>query len=74
MKVSHHAAIRFLERIMNLKEYTSEQVKRAIAFLEKDTDNIEFFNKQRVILPSFPHFEVIQRENMIITIIPKSRA
>lgn len=71
MKASQHAAVRFLERIMNLKEYTSTQIDRAMQFLERDTENIEFFNKQRIILPSFPQYVAIQRDNMIITIIPK---
>ena len=71
MKASKHAGVRFLERIMNLKSYTAEQIHNAMGFLEKDTSNIEFYNKQRIIIPSFPEFVAIQRDNVIITIIPK---
>jgi len=71
MKASTHAGVRFLERIMNLKNYTTDQIHNAMGFLEKDTSNIEFHNKQRIIIPSFPQFVAIQRDNVIITIIPK---
>lgn len=73
MKASQHAAVRFLERIMNLKSYTKDQINRAMVLLERDTSDIEFFNKQRIILPSFPQFVAIQRDNMIITVIPKKQ-
>jgi len=56
---------------MNLKQYTAEQIHNAIGFLEKDTADIEFYNKKRIIIPRFPQFVAIQRDNMIITIIPK---
>jgi len=71
MKASHHAAVRFLERIMDLKSYTTDQIHNAMGFLEKDTSNVEFHNKKRIIIPSFPQFVAIQKDNMIITIIPK---
>ena len=71
MKASTHAGVRFLERIMNLKNYTKDQIHNAMGFLEKDTSNIEFHNKRRIIIPSFPQFVAIQRDNVIITIIPK---
>jgi len=71
MKASTHAGVRFLERIMNLKQYTAEQIQNAIGFIERDTSNVEYHNKRRIIIPSFPQFVAIQRDNMIITIIPK---
>ena len=71
MKASHHAAVRFLERIMDLKSYTTDQIHNAMGFLEKDTSNVEFHNKKRIIIPSFPQFVAIQKDNVIITIIPK---
>ena len=71
MKVSNHAGVRFLERIMNLKQFTAEQIYNAMQFIEKDTSNIEYHNKKRIIIPSFPQFVAIQIDNMIVTIIPK---
>jgi len=71
MKASHHAAVRFLERIMNLRSYTTDQIHNAMGFLEKDTSNVEFHNKKRIIIPSFPQFVAIQKDDVVITIIPK---
>jgi len=71
MRASKHAGVRFLERIMNLKSYTAEQIHNAMGFLERDTSNIDFHNKKRIIIPSFPQFVAIQKDNVIITIIPK---
>jgi hypothetical protein len=56
---------------MNFKDATYKEIGKAMEFLEKDTSNIDFHGKQRFILPSFPQFVVIQRENVIITVIPK---
>ena len=71
MKASTHAGVRFLERIMNLKQYTTEQIHNAMQFIERDTSNVEYHNKRRIIIPSFPQFVAIQRDNVIVTIIPK---
>jgi len=55
----------------SIKSYTTDQIHNAMGFLEKDTSNVEFHNKKRIIIPSFPQFIAIQKDNMIITIIPK---
>lgn len=72
MKVSIHAAERFLERIMAKASYTCFDVNMAIAYLEKVLkDVIPRGNTTQFVLPGFENFRVVYRANMVITIIPK---
>jgi len=72
MRVTRHAAVRFLERVMNKSKYTKEELNRAYKFLEKETKNIVIKDyKVFFSLPSFKNFKALVIGNSIITIIPK---
>jgi len=40
LKITRHAAIRFLERIIGMSVYTKQDLKRAYDFLQAETKNI----------------------------------
>ena len=72
MKVTRHAAVRFLERVMNKSKYTKEELNRAYKFLEEETKNIVVQGyKTYISLPSFKQFRALVIENRVITILPK---
>jgi len=72
MKVSVHAAQRFLERVMNKSTYTCIDVDFTIRYLEKLLSSVVPNSRSmRFVLPGFENFKVIYRENTIITVIPK---
>lgn len=72
MKVSIHAAERFLERVMAKTDYTCFDINMVIAYLEKVFQDVvpNSCNKHFVI-PGFQNYKAISRQNTIITIIPK---
>jgi hypothetical protein len=72
MKVSIHAAERFLQRVMAKVNYTCFDVNMAIAYLEKALkDVVPRGNTTQFALPGFEKFRVVYREGSVITIIPK---
>ena len=70
MKVTQHAAERFLQRVFQWKKYSMEQVIRARKLLTRDISEIKT-QRSRVILPSFPNFVGIVKNNTLVTIVPK---
>ncbi len=70
MNVTYHAGERFLQRVFNLTKYTTKQVRNAMKLIENDIQNIHHRSKN-FILPSFPEFTCIVKENALVTIIPK---
>jgi len=72
MKITIHAAQRFLERVMSKETYTCLDVDFAMRFLEKILkDVVPTGSATSFVLPSFEHFRVIYKEGSVITIIPK---
>ncbi len=72
MKVSIHAAERFLQRVISKANYSCFDVNMAIAYLEKALkDVVPRGNTTQFVLPGFENFRVVYRENSVITIIPK---
>jgi len=72
IKVTHHAAIRFLQRVMNKSDYTKQDIYKAYKFLEAETCNIVIKNyKDYFRLPSFKNYRAVVVENQLITILPK---
>jgi len=72
MKISQHAAERFLQRVIKLKEFTQKDLYNAYDFLEKDTKDVVVNGyKKYFTLPSFSGFKAIVIENTIVTILPK---
>jgi len=70
MIVTYHAGERFLERVFNLSKYGRKEVFNAIKLIERDVKNVQHRNKN-FVLPSFPNFNCIVRENTLVTLIPK---
>ena len=71
MKITYHAGERFLERVFGFTSYSRKQISNARRLLERDLYNLQLRNKSRVVLPSFPKFYGVFRENTLITVIPK---
>lgn len=75
MKVTTHAAQRFLQRVMNKSDYTCLDVDFAIRFLAKLLEDVvpNSYSKH-FVLPGFENYKVVYKENTIITIIPKGES
>lgn len=72
MKISAHAAQRFLQRVMKKTDYTCLDVDFAIRFLENLLEDVVPRSRSmRFILPSFENYQIIYRDNTVVTIIPK---
>jgi len=70
-KVSYHAGERFLQRVLGIYEYSKKDVINAINVIKADLFNV-VSPKQRFVLPSFSKFNVVVKENVVVTIVPKS--
>jgi hypothetical protein len=74
MKVSTHAGIRFLERVMTRNTYTSLDISFAIEYLEKVLrDVIPISQSTQFVLPGFQNFRVVYKDGNVVTIIPKDK-
>ncbi|WP_457749962.1 hypothetical protein [Sulfurimonas sp.] len=74
MKVSAHAAQRFLERVMNKSTYTCLDVDFSIRYLEKLLqDIIPTSYAKTFVIPGFENYRVIYRNNTVVTIIQKGK-
>ncbi len=72
MKVSIHAAERFLQRVISKADYSCFDVNMAITYLENVLkDVVPRGNTTQFVLPGFENFRVVYRQNSVITIIPK---
>lgn len=72
MKVTRHAAERFLQRVLNKKSYTRLEMYRAYKFLEAETKDIVVHGyKVFFPLPSFNRYSVLVIDNEIVTVMPK---
>ena len=72
MKVTLHAAERFLERVFGMDHYSKKEKYRAIALLEKEVRDIVVVGKKRMfVLPSFPQARAVFFDNTIVTILAK---
>ena len=72
MKVTHHAAKRFLERVIGMQYYGKKEIRRAYRFLEKETDSILVHNRRRhIALPSFKAYRAVIVDNTLVTIVPR---
>lgn len=75
MKVTYHAAQRFLERVIKKTDFSKYEVHRTVEYLEKVLkDVIVRSYKNFFPLPGFENqFYVVYKENSAITIIPKDK-
>ena len=72
MKVSVHAAQRFLERVMQKSTYSNKDIGFTMRFLEKSLqDIVPTSYAKRFVIPGFENYRAIYRENTVITIIQK---
>lgn len=72
MKITIHAAQRFLERVMNKSDYTCFDVDFALRFLEKTFSNVIVTSYAKpFVVPGFENYKAIHKENTIITIVLK---
>jgi len=70
MHITYHAAERFLQRVFHFSTYTKSEIFKAIKLISKDIADVDHRSKN-FILPSFPEYNCIVKENAIVTIIPK---
>ena len=74
MKISIHAAQRFLERVISKVDYNCFDINFAIAYLEKLLQDVVVTKKMtHFVLPGFEQYQAVYRENTIVTIVPKGR-
>ena len=74
MKITTHAAKRFLERVMSRETYTCLDLDFAIRFLEKVlSDVVPTGSSTSFVLPSFKNYRVVYKEGCVVTIIPKGK-
>lgn len=72
MRITVHAAQRFLERVMSKKTYTYIDIDFAMRYLEKLLRDVVVNSyATHFVLPSFENYRVVYKEGSVITIIPK---
>ena len=73
MKVSYHAGQRFLERVIKKADFTKYEVHRTVEYLERLLADVVLNSYAKPFaLPGFENqFQVINRDNVAITIVPK---
>ena len=70
MRVTYHAAERFLQRVFQFTNYSKKQINDARKLIERDIRNLRT-DRSRFILPSFPDFLGVVTDGALVTIIPK---
>ena len=75
MKVTYHAAQRFLERVIEKSNFSKYEVHRTVGYLEKTLQDVMIRSYKGFFpLPGFENkFYVLAQENNAITIIPKGK-
>lgn len=74
MKVSYHAAKRFLERVINQLEFSTMDIHNTQDYLEVLLKDVVITSyKRQFALPNFQRFVGIYQEDVLVTIIPKDK-
>lgn len=75
MKVTYHAAQRFLERVVKKSDFSKYEVHRTVEYLERSFQDVVVNSfKEFFPLPGFENrFYVVAQENCAVTIIPKDK-
>lgn len=74
MRVTFHAAQRFVERVLKMHSFSGEEISRAKKYLEMLTkDIVPNSYAKRFVLPGFENYSCVCSENTIITVIPKDK-
>lgn len=72
MKITYHAAQRFLERVMSRVKYTHQDVEFAMRYLEKLLKDVVISSPAKYfVLPGFEDYKAVYKANVVVTIIPK---
>jgi len=72
MKITRHAAERFLQRVMGKNSFTKKDMYRAYKFLEAETRDIVIHGyKVFFPLPSFGRYSVLVIDDEVVTVMPK---
>lgn len=73
MKITYHAAQRFLERVVKKSNYSKYEVHRTIEYLQRVFKDVVVTSYKRLCpLPGFEKdYFVVLKENSVVTIIPK---
>ncbi len=71
MRVTYHAGERLLQRVFQFATYSKKQIHDAVRLIERDVRDVQYRNKKRFILPSFPDFYAVVVEDHLVTVIPK---
>lgn len=74
MRVTIHAAQRFVERVLKLHSFSSKEIDCAKTYLEMLTkDIVPNSYAKRFVLPGFESYSCVCYENTIVTVIPKDK-
>jgi len=74
MKVSYHAAQRFLERVVNQLEFSKMDIHNTQDYLEGMLKDVVISSyKRQFALPNFQRFVGVYQEDVLVTIIPKDK-
>ncbi len=74
MRITFHAAQRFVQRVLKRQEVSSTELFWAKGYLEALTRDIILSSYSgRFALPGFGRFSCVCQENTLITIIPKDK-
>jgi hypothetical protein len=71
MKVTYHAAERFIQRILGKLEYTKKEVLNAKEYLTNLFKNV-VTHRQMVVVPGFSNYVAVVKENNVVTILEKN--
>ncbi len=71
MRVTYHAGERLLQRVFQFANYSKKQIHDAVRLIERDVCDVQYRNKKRFTLPSFPDFYAVVVEDSLVTVIPK---
>lgn len=74
MKVTLHAAERFLQRVMNKAKFNFQDVLTAQQELMRTMNNVVVTSYRRnIVIPGHENYVGVYQENTLITIFPKDR-
>ncbi len=73
LEVTHHAVIRFLQRVMKKSRFTQSEFAKAYLFLQKSFANV-VTHRSVVPFPQIKGYVAIVRDNSVVTVIEKNRA
>ena len=72
MRVSHHAAERFLQRVFHMDRYSRHDINRARKLLQRDVSSLVVTGVKRFVpLPSFQEAVALYLDGTLVTVYPR---